>query len=312
MGVETPAAQRKIALLVLAHGDAPLLMRLCNHFRDHAVFIHVDAKSRDFPVAQFAALDNVVVVEPRIAVHWAGFSMVEATLAMLRSALSQGESFSKFVLISGACYPVKPVSRIAAQFDGDADHNYIRFTEVAASSHLPKLVSRHWLMAPLLPDALIARHGGLGAAEKTARAALNKLSSYFPRDFGREIGLSPYFGNSWWALSEPCARHVTAFAASHPDYMRAFRTTYATDEIFYHTIIAHSPFAANSDGAQADLAAATNQAAPLHFVHPSEKRLFGTSEADFKLAAATDKLFIRKVSTRDSGALLDRIDRELL
>jgi hypothetical protein len=309
---ETPQARPKIALLVLAHGDAPLLLRLCNHFRDHTVFVHVDAKSRDFPVEQFAALENVVVVKPRVAVHWAGYSMVEATLAMLRSAIDRDERFVKFVLISGGCYPVKPIASLADMFDKDNGHNYIRFTEVGPSSFLRRLMSRHWLMAPLLPDGLLEGLPWLRAPEKSARAVLNKLSSYYPRDFRQEIGLKPYFGNSWWAFSDPCARYLVDFVQKNPGFVRPFRTTYATDEIFYHTIVANSPFAASADGAQPDLGQATNQAAPLHFVHPSEKRTFGASEADFELARSTDKWFVRKVSSEASAALLDRIDQELL
>jgi hypothetical protein len=167
-------------------------------------------------------------------------------------------------------------------------------------------------MAPLLPDAVLRRCPSLREPEKYARGVLNKLSSHYPRDFQLEIGLQPYFGNSWWAFSEPCARYVLDFVKNNPAFMRPYRTTYATDEIFYHTIVAHSPFAASADGAQPDLGQSTNQAAPLHFIHPSEKRTFGASEVDFELARSTDKYFIRKVSTTESGALLDRIDRELL
>jgi Core-2/I-Branching enzyme len=310
---EAPVAPTRIAFLVLAHGDAPLLLRLCHLFHDHMVFIHVDAKSRDFPVEQLAALKNVVLIEPRISVHWADSSMVDATLAMLRSALERDEHFTKLVLISGGCYPVKPLNQLASLFRGDDDHNYIAFSPVEPSStHLLKLVSRHWRMTPLLPDELLARYPWLSAREKNARKVLNKLSSYFPRDFQREIGVQPYHGNSWWALSEPCARYILAFVKDNPAFLRAHRGTFATDEFFYHTIIMNSPFGAKTAGAHADEGKQNNMLAPLHQFHPSEKRVFGNSETDFELARTTGKYFIRKVSSLDSGALLDRIDRELL
>jgi len=309
----TPAAPRRIAFLMLAHNDAPLLLRLCHHLRDHAVFLHVDVKSRDFPTEQFAALKNVVLIQPRLSVHWADFSMVEATLALLRSALHQNESFSKFVLISGTCYPVKPIAHLAALFNTDNDQNYIRLTAISPSTpHLWTLVSRRWRMAPLLPDDLMARQPALRGLEKKVRAVLNKLSSYRPRDFQRDAGCPIYFGSQWWALSEPCARYIVDFVQDHPAFVRAFRTTYVPDELFFHTLIAQSPFAAKTLGPQPDQGAGTNQQAPLHLIHPSEKRIFHSTEADFELAKSTDKFFIRKVSSRDTGELLDRIDRELL
>jgi Core-2/I-Branching enzyme len=309
---EVPIAQPRIAFLILAHSDTPLLLRLCNHFQDHAVFVHLDAKSRDFPIEQLAALTNVVLVKPQVAVHWGDFSMIEATLALLRSALDRDERFSKLVLISGGCYPVKPINQLASLFRGDGGHNYIRFTPILPSSFLGILVSRHWIMTPLLPDALMARQPWLRAVEKNARVFLNKLSSYRPRGFQREIGVQPYFGSQWWAISEPCARYILAFVKDNPAFSRAYRSTYAPDEQFYHTIIMQSPFAATTDGAQADEGIQTNQATPLHLIHPSEKRTFGYSETDFELAQTTDKYLIRKVTLRDSGGLLDRIDRELL
>jgi hypothetical protein len=308
-----PAAPRRIAFLVLAHSDAPLLLRLCERLRDHAVFVHVDAKSRDFPTDQFAALSNVTLIHPRLDVHWADFSMVETTLALLRAALNQNERFSKYVLISGACYPVKPISRLAALFNSDDDLNYIRLTAISPSTtHLWNLVSRRWRMAPLLSDSLLARHASLRPLEKKARAVLNKLSSFRPRDFQKDVGLPIYFGSSWWAFSEPCARYIVDFVRDHPKFFRAFRATYATDELLYHTLIAQSPFAAQTLGVQADQGERTNQETPLHLIHPSEKRVFGSSNADFELARSTDKYFIRKISSTASNGLLDRIDRELL
>jgi len=308
-----PPAPRRIAFLILAHNDAPLLLRLCHHLRDHAVFLHIDAKSRDFPTEQFAALKNVVLIQPRLSVHWADFSMVETTLALLRTALNQNESFSKYVLISGACYPVKPLDHLATLFNTDDDLNYIRLTAISpATPHLWTLVSRHWRMTPLLSDDRMARQPALRGLEKKARAVLNKLSSYHPRDFQKEVGCPIYFGSSWWAFSEPCARYIVDFVHDHPAFLRAFRFTYATDELLYHTIVAQSPFAANTLGVQPDEGAGTNQQTPLHLIHPSEKRVFGSTDADFDLAKSTDKFFIRKVSTQDTDDLLDRIDRELL
>lgn len=298
---------------MLAHNDAPLLLRLCHHLRDHAVFLHVDAKSRDFPIEQFAALSNVTLIQPRLSVHWAHFSMIEATLSLLRTALNQNETFSKLVLISGSCYPVKPIASLAALFHSDHDHNYIRFTAISsATPHLWNLVSRRWRMAPLLPDQLMARHPALRSLEKKARAILNKLSSFRPRDFQRDAGCPISFGSQWWALSQPCARYILDFVQTHPAFVRPFRTTYVPDELFFHTLIAQSPFAAKTLGPQPDQGAGTNQQAPLHLIHPSEKRVFHSTQNDFDLAKSTDKFFIRKVSSRDTAELLDRIDRELL
>ena len=239
--------------------------------------------------------------------------MVDATVSLLRTAVGQPESFSKYMLISGSCYPVKPISSLAALFHSDDDRNYIRFTAISpATPHLWSLVSRHWRMAPMLSDELMDRHPLLRSVENNVRAVLNKLSSFHRRDFQKEVGVPIYFGSSWWAFSEPCARYIVDYVQQHPEYLGTFRFTYATDEIFYHTLVAQSRFVAQTLGAQPDEGAGTNQQTPFHLIHPSEKRVFHSTPSDFELARTTDKFFIRKVSSHETGDLLDRIDRELL
>jgi hypothetical protein len=58
-----------------------------------------------------------------------------------------------------------------------------------------------------------------------------------------------YYGSQWWTLTEACVRYVMDFIAAHPDCMSYFRYTHISDEMFFHTIIAHSPF---SDKVQDD------------------------------------------------------------
>ena len=302
----------RIAFLIIAHSDAPLLKRLCHQLREHAVFIHIDAKAVDFPVDQFNGLTNVTLVQPRLSVHWADFSMIEATLAMLKMAAATGEVFSKYVLLSGACYPVKPLPELAALFASDGDRNYIRFTQIKAGSTLRNLIGRHWRMAPLIKLDGFGKSHPLRKMESLARVVLNKLSSKRGRHFEDEHGAPAYFGSQWWALSDPAVRFLLEKIARDPKLLNPFRSVYAPDEIFFHTLMGNSPFVQQSEGLQEDKSSATNQYAPLHMIHPSQDRVFGRDSGDFELVRGTEKFFIRKISSKDSGALLDRIDAELL
>ena len=103
----------RIAFLILAHGDAPHLERLCHALQPHPVFLHVDAKA-NLPSERLAALPGVTFVKPSVKVHWGDFSMIEATLALIETARSAGR-FDRFVLLSGACYPVKPISELGSR-----------------------------------------------------------------------------------------------------------------------------------------------------------------------------------------------------
>jgi hypothetical protein len=294
-------ASIRIAFLILAHRNADQIERLCSRLRPHGVFVHVDAQAVDFPTNQLAELPGVTVISPRRAVHWGDFSMVEATITLLSAARAVG-SFDRYVLLSGECYPAKPIAALEETFEADPRREWITLTPIAAGSDLETMTGRRWRMAPLI------RARGLDAK---LRGAWNKASKMFGRDLRREIGATPYFGSQWFALSARCVGMILKFVPAHPEFVHAYRSVYAPDEHFFQTIIGNSEFGASAIHVE-DRGVATNQSAPLHQIAPSEDRYFGSSRKDFDLVVRTGKFFLRKVSPKRSGPLLDRIDRELL
>lgn len=291
----------RIAFLILAHQDAPLLERLCRRLGHHAVFVHVDAAAADFPVKSIAALPQVELVSPRHRVHWGDFSMIEATLTLMRTAHNRGP-FDRFVLLSGACYPVKPLAELEAAFAREPDREWMAVTPISPHSRLRPLIGRRWRMAPLTRPR---------AVDVKVRALWNRASKWIGRDLEREIGMTPHFGSQWWGLSRACVAKILSFVDANPAFARSYRTVYAPDEHFFQTIVANSEFGAAALRVE-DRGDATNQLAPLHLIAPAADRYFRSSESDFALAASTPRFFIRKVSTARSAGLLDRIDVELL
>jgi hypothetical protein len=294
-------ASIRIAFLILAHRNADQIERLLLRLRPHNVFVHVDAQAADFPTNQLAELPGVTVVSPRRAVHWGDFSMVEATLTLLSAAHAVG-SFDRYVLLSGECYPVKPIAALEEAFETNPGREWISLTPIAAGSHLETMTGRRWRMAPLV---------GARALDARLRIAWNSASKMLGRDLRREIGTTPYFGSQWFALSGRCVGMILKFVPAHPEFVRAYRSVYAPDEHFFQTIVGNSEFGASAIHVD-DRGVATNQSAPLHQIAPSEDRYFGNSGNDFDLVVRTSKFFLRKVSPQRSGPLLDRIDRELL
>jgi hypothetical protein len=291
----------RIAFLILAHRNADQIERLCLRLRPHNVFVHVDAQAEDFPANQLAELPGVTVVSPRRAVHWGDFSMVEATLTLLSAAHTVGP-FDRYVLLSGECYPAKPIAALEAAFETNPRREWISLTPIAAGSHLETMTGRRWRMTPLV---------GVRGLDAKLRGAWNRASKMLGRDLRREIGTTPYFGSQWFALSARCVGMVLKFVPAHPEFVRAYRSVYAPDEHFFQTIVGNSEFGASAIHVE-DRGPATNQSAPLHQIAPSEDRYFGSSGKDFDLVVRTGKFFLRKVSPQRSGPLLDRIDRELL
>jgi hypothetical protein len=122
--------------------------------------------------------------------------------------------------------------------------------------------------------------------------------------------MRPYFGSQWWALSPDCARFVLQFVADTPAFRRFFQSSFAPDETFFHTIIGNSPFAAMSDGPVPFAGRGKTDLANLHVISSTLKKVYTLS--DLPEIAASPKFFVRKVSSQESGGLLDHLDKQVL
>ena len=291
----------RIAFLILAHSDPSHLERLCCALRPHSVFIHVDRKSVDFPFDKFVEQPGVSLIKPSIKIHWGDFSMIEATLALIERARSAGP-FDRYVLLSGSCYPVKSMAALEAAFEKNPHSEWVNLTQIRRGSHLAHLIGRRWRMAPLVRPRTL---------NETLKAVWNKISGMKGRDLEREIQMTPYYGSQWWALTDDCTGMIMEFVKSHPEFVKAYRSVYAPDEHFFHTIVGNSNFAASARQVE-DSGSLTNKIMPFHLTTTAVERDWGLEDQAFAAIAATDQFFIRKISTNRSAALVDRIDAELL
>lgn len=303
--------RRRIAFLLLAHNDPEMAVRLCRRLAPHRVFAHVDDKARDFPTDQLEALEHVTVIARREAVSWGSLSVVKAILHLIRAALDEDEDFVRLMVISGTCYPVRPVAALAAHFADRPDHQDIALTEVGPDSVLAGLTGRHWAIAPFVSWQTLARHPVIARIESFARKWRNRAAKLIGRDIEREIGRRIYFGSTWWAMTPEACRFVLDSTDAEPRLLRAFSSVWSPDEQYVHTIIGNSHYRTNAVPV-ADRGASTLYEAPLHLICPGENRNFGSGEKNFVLIRESGKFFARKLSQARNAALLDRIDRELL
>ncbi len=104
----------KIAYLILAHQTGPgldlLIETLLGDDRSR-VYIHFDRKSPGFEQLQSQWGRQCVLLEHRVTVNWGGYSVVRATIELLRTAFSDATN-ERFVLLSGACFPLRPMKTI--------------------------------------------------------------------------------------------------------------------------------------------------------------------------------------------------------
>jgi hypothetical protein len=201
-----------------------------------AAYVHVDAKFDSAPFERIR-LPRVHFVKPRIAVYWGEFSMVEAILRLMQSALAAAEKFDYLVLISGTDYPIRPIDELEAFLQANAGAQFINLVKMPddnvskplARLRYYKVLSGNPLAVPLKIARAALIRSGLLSAQRSYEAALR----------GRE----PYAGSTWWALTRDACQYVLDFVADEAAFVRFYRNTWFPDEGMIHTIIGNSPFA---------------------------------------------------------------------
>ena len=225
----------KIAYLILVHNTPKHLQRLITALSSgsSSFFIHLDKKSN---IDDFLGIkgNNVHFTRKRVPVFWGDFSIVEATLILLRTALADRCNFGRFVLLSGADYPLRSASYIEQFFENNPNKEFINL--VAMPSEVAgKPISRLTTYKLRPGDRTIS---------KVIRKVLMQVG-VLPRkrDYKTYLGdLAPYGGSAWWALSREACDFILTFVKNEIQVVDFFKNTICSDESFFQTILGNSHF----------------------------------------------------------------------
>ncbi|OWJ84057.1 hypothetical protein CDV52_09195 [Haematobacter missouriensis] len=290
----------KIAFLILAHADPVHLSKLVAALSPHDVYIHWDLKSGLPPF-----IPEAVFVSYRKAVFWAGFSVVEATISLIKEALRREPS--KLVLLSGSCFPIRPMKDLEDLFAKDNGKNYINAVEVDQSDHLRGLVSRWCYKDGIFPD-FVKRTKSILGLERFIRAALNTGMAIFPHRRPKE---KLYHGSQFWAVTPELAEVFVQNFERNRDLVSFYRRTFASDEQFFQTVARNSEHSSSCGIATPFTKRGVFLTANLHIIDPSLAKWFGESPSDFSVINNSDKYFVRKIRSGKGDAFVDRISKDI-
>jgi core-2/I-Branching enzyme len=222
----------KIAYLTLVHDNPGVLKRLIAALlcKDCGFFVHIDRK---VDIRQFSGIggDNIFLSGYRVPVYHSGFSMVEATLLLLREALSRRQDNDYFILLSGTHYPLQSKEYIHRFLEHNLGSEFIsmaRMPNEAFGMGLSKLNRIYFE-----EDEPVRRF----LSRVLAKVALAQ------RDHRKYLRiLEPYGGSQWWALTREACQYIIEFVQSNEGLSGFFRNTCCPDEMFFHTILGNSPF----------------------------------------------------------------------
>lgn len=221
----------KQVILIHAHKDRDQLNALVVQLahEDFVIYVNVDAKSA-LDVARISPLARMV--RKRIAVYWADWSQVRATLNSLAEIVEAVPEFDKVVFISAQDFPLLSNAALAHALDRMRGSELLEYAPLGRDG---------WACQERYQYFYLPRRGRLSAfANKVVPRAMRGLG------LRREMtgGMCPYGGSCWWALSQPCIEMILARLKAEPSLERFFRTVACPDELFFQTVVMDSPFAA--------------------------------------------------------------------
>ncbi len=225
----------RIAYFILAHAQAEQLARLVIQLNgaDRHFYIHIDANT---PTTVFEAMQTAIQATKahvtfidRQPCRWGGFSLVDASLRLIKAALSDG--FDWGVLLSGQDYPIHSNQYIEfflseSKFSGFIDlkpkHDFNVDYRYQAW-HFEKLNGKKTGKLLQKIQRIANRHG----LQRTLPAPISQI----------------YAGSQWWMLKQSTCQALVEFIEENPKVVRFFQYTLVPDEMFFQTLLMHTDLA---------------------------------------------------------------------
>jgi hypothetical protein len=289
----------KIAHLILAHKDPEHIQRLArvlSQFSD--VFIHIDLKVDESIFRTGLELDpNVFFTEKRIKCYWGGWSLVEATMVLLKKALKN--NYDRYVLLQGLDYILKSPTQIIDFFSQKNEIEFIRGCNISESKdwYFTQKCRQLWFF-----DNRNIFYRIYNNLNNILRINLRNGRIYDDKNY------CVFYGSAQWALTNSCAKYITEFHDHHPRFNRWFKYALCPDELYFHTIILNSEYRLKTlaGGPEKEIRGLVNWRNLHYFEYPKQIRIFTESDLDFLIGRK--ELYIRKVTSSESGKLLNRLD----
>ncbi|RYL95745.1 glycosyl transferase family 14 [Sporolactobacillus sp. THM7-4] len=224
----------KIAYLIIAHDNFDHLKRLIRAIQTEYTyfFIHIDRKAPQVSLDEFY---HVQVIPKHYAIKWGGFSMVEATIELLKTAC-HFDAFDRYILLSGVDYPIKSNTYIKELFEKNQTINFI---EAEPMPTVNKPFDRLFCYRLECERNVTLKSLPVKAVNRLVR--LSGIRRPYPQE---HPDYRPFAGSQWWAFNDAFVDYLLNFLSENAEWITFFKHTFVPDEMFFQTIIMNSPFAA--------------------------------------------------------------------
>lgn len=224
----------QIAYLLLCHKNAPRVIEQARILTSQGdtVVIHADTNAGSGfrnQIATALADNPKAVLAASVKCGWGEWSLVAATLNMVRMARAKFPETSHYFLMSGDCMPTKPAHFIHSELDA-SDTDMIEHAD---------FFSDNWIKTGLHADRVHYRHWFNERSQKSL--FYGSLNMQRRLGLSRDVpkGIRMRIGSQWWVLRKKTIDLILNFIGERPDVLRFFKTTWIPDETFFQTLTMH-------------------------------------------------------------------------
>lgn len=238
-----------------------------------------------------------------------GWNSVEATILLMKKAINEKEC-NRFVLLQGLDYPIKSNKDIEVFFNRNQTIEFIKAQNISESNkngESYKFRFFYFFDQKSNPLAKIPCKIIHFLNSQLAKGSISFKKNYVVDCNGKKMQI--FQGCAQFGLTLSAVKYILNFYNNNSSFNRYFKTMFAPDEAYFHTIIYNSPFVLNTvDGKAVDGSGHLEDFMNLtYFEYPVCIRVF-TNISEWGILDKSGFLFFRKASS-DSRELLDYIDR---
>ena len=298
----------QVAYLILAHHQPLQLFRLVKALsaEGNYFYIHLDARAdlREFEFIQ-EQFEKVVFIKQREACFWGQFSLVQATLNLIKAT---GEKYDYSILLSAQDYPIKNNSEINQFLHDNMGKSFINYKMLPCKEVNERQNGAYRFNRLHVFDGL-SSHKVFPPYSK--KKLFNGLFNAWANWYGKRKrpvpnNMTVYWGHQWWILHNDAIKDINKIV-SDEKIIDFFKNTWIADEMFFQTILLNS-----TDSIKRNLV--DNNYKFTHWEIDGDRTFHPSvlNEKHFSELRDSDCLFARKFSDEESIELIDKIDQQLL
>lgn len=283
--------------MIIAHNQFELLEKLILALDDkrNDIFVHIDAKVKDFDFEHFSSLckySRVVFTPERINVTWGDFSQTLTEITLLKTVMqheNKDKPYKYLHLISGVDLPIKSNDYIHNFFCENEGKEFIHYTDNEVSQlSLNRLQYYHFF------------RGKRNTFTKILSQAVLRIEKIFGVNRLKGKGIKVQKGCNWFSITGDFAHYVVD---SLDKYKDIFKYSYCCDEVFIQTIFVNSPFVDNLYMPDCN----NNHEACMRLIDWERGNPYVFKCEDFELIKNSPCIFARKFDVKTDRKIIDLV-----